>query len=147
MLYAPSEPRCRNPQPAYHGEFYDFEGFVVDPCAIQERVPLWVGGRSLRSLRRAAALADGWCPFAVTPAQAAEWLASEWISLAGFEVVLPPTARLEPIDEPSQAQDILAATEAHGATIVHCAFTHRSLEEYLEKLHALSELHSGLRSP
>jgi probable F420-dependent oxidoreductase len=134
------------PEPAYHGEFYDFEGFVVDPCAVQERVPLWVGGRSLRSLRRAATLADGWCPFAVTPAQAAEWLGQVDLP-TGFEVVLPSTARLEPIAEPSQALGILAATEAAGATIVHCAFTHRSLEEYLEKLHALSELHSGLRSP
>ena len=34
--------------------FYDFEGFVVDPCAVQEHVPIWVGGRTLRSLRRAA---------------------------------------------------------------------------------------------
>jgi alkanesulfonate monooxygenase SsuD/methylene tetrahydromethanopterin reductase-like flavin-dependent oxidoreductase (luciferase family) len=51
------------PEPEYHGEYYDFEGFVIDPCAVQEAVPLWVGGRTLRSLRRAAALADGWCPF------------------------------------------------------------------------------------
>ena len=56
-----------SPEPTYHGEFYDFEGLVVDPCAVQERVPIWVGGRTLRSLRRAAALADGWCPFAVAP--------------------------------------------------------------------------------
>ena len=69
------------------------------PCAMQERVPLWVGGRSLRSLRRAATLADGWCPFAVAPAQAAEWLRPMDIP-AGFEVVLPPTGRLDPIDEP-----------------------------------------------
>src|SRR6201993_3524887 len=62
------------PEPTYHGPFYDFEGMVVDPCAVQERVPIWVGGRTLRSLRRAVALGDGWCPFAVTPAQASEWL-------------------------------------------------------------------------
>ena len=42
------------PEPAYHGDFYDFEGMVVDPCAVQERVPIWTGGRTLRSLRRAA---------------------------------------------------------------------------------------------
>ncbi len=62
------------PEPAYHGEFYAFDGFVVEPCAAQERVPLWVGGRTLRSLRRAVALADGWSPFAVKPAQVEEWL-------------------------------------------------------------------------
>jgi probable F420-dependent oxidoreductase len=133
-------------EPAYHGEFYDFEGFVVDPCAIQDRVPLWVGGRSLRSLRRAATLADGWCPFAVTPAQAAEWLRSMEIP-AGFEVVLAPTARLDPIDEPDRTQEILAETEGYGATIVSCGFRHRSLGEYLDKLEALSNVHAAMHTP
>lgn len=40
-------------QPAYHGEFYSFGGLTVDPCALQPRVPIWVGGRTKRSLRRA----------------------------------------------------------------------------------------------
>jgi probable F420-dependent oxidoreductase len=131
-----------HPQPAYHGEFYDFDGFIVDPCAMQERVPLWVGGRSLRSLRRAATLADGWCPFAVAPAQAAEWLRPMDIP-AGFEVVLPPTGRLDPIDEPGRTQEVLAETAAYGATIVSCSFRHRSIEEYLDKLEALSILHTA----
>jgi probable F420-dependent oxidoreductase len=131
-----------HPQPAYHGEFYDFEGFIVDPCAMQEQVPLWVGGRSLRSLRRAATLADGWCPFAVAPAQAAEWLRTMDLPV-GFEVVLPPTRRLDPIDEPGRTQEILAETAAYGATIVSCSFRHRSIEEYLEKLEALSILHTA----
>lgn len=41
---------------------------------MQERVPIWTGGRTLRSLRRAAEFADGWTPFAVTPSQAEQWL-------------------------------------------------------------------------
>jgi probable F420-dependent oxidoreductase len=132
-------------QPAYHGEFYDFDGFIVDPCAMQERVPLWVGGRSLRSLRRAATLADGWCPFAVAPAQAAEWLRPMDIPV-GFEVVLPPTGRLDPIDEPGRTQEVLAETAAYGATIVSCSFRHRSIEEYLDNLEALSILHTATES-
>jgi probable F420-dependent oxidoreductase len=130
-------------QPAYHGEFYEFEGLVVDPCAVQDQVPLWVGGRSVRSLRRAATLADGWCPFAVPPAQAARWLRGVEIP-ANFEVVLPPTALLDPIAEPSRTQETLAETEAFGATIVNIAFRHRTLEEYLENLHALSEVHAAM---
>jgi len=133
-------------EPVYHGRFHDFEGFVVDPCAMQERVPLWVGGRSVRSLRRAVSLADGWCPFSVVPAQAAEWLRE--IELPNtFDIVLPPTARLEPIDEPQQAEAILAETETFGATIVSCSFTHRSLSEYLEKLEALSTIHAAMNRP
>ena len=85
--------------PEYHGPFYDFEGLVVDPCAVQEHVPIWVGGRTLRSLRRAAALADGWCPFAVAPVQAAEWLQRVDVP-SGFEVVLPPTALSTPSTNP-----------------------------------------------
>jgi hypothetical protein len=132
-------------QPVYHGEFYDFEGFVVDPCAVQDHVPLWVGGRSLRSLRRAADLADGWCPFSLTPAEAAEFLAT--VDLPdGFEVVLPPTARLEPIAEPDRTQEILGETAALGATTISCGFRHRSLDEYLDKLEALSLVHAAMET-
>jgi probable F420-dependent oxidoreductase len=133
-------------EPAYHGEFYDFEGFIVDPCAVQEQVPLWVGGRSLRSLRRAAALADGWCPFAVSPAQATAWLQAVERP-RDFEVVLPPTASLNPIGEPDRTQEILAETAAHGATIVLCGFPHQSIEEYLDKVEALAAVHSAMATP
>ena len=131
-------------EPAYHGEFYDFEGFVVDPCAVQEHVPLWVGGRTLRSLRRGATLADGWCPFTVSPAQAAEWLRTVEIP-AGFDVVLPPTARLDPINEPGRTQEILAETEAYGATIVSVVPARGTLDEYLEYLESLTTITEGSR--
>src|SRR6266511_4721325 len=50
-------------KPEYSGEHYAYDGVVVDPCAVQPRVPIWVGGRTARSLRRAVELADGWAPF------------------------------------------------------------------------------------
>jgi probable F420-dependent oxidoreductase len=129
-----------SPEPRYHGQFYSFEGFVVDPCAVQARVPLWVGGRSLRSLRRAASLADGWCPFDVRPAQADEWLRGEELP-EGFEVLLQPVRRLDPVNNPERTLQTLAETAECGATIVPARFAHRSLAEYLE---ALAELHQGL---
>jgi probable F420-dependent oxidoreductase len=131
------------PEPEYHGEFYDFGGLVIDPCAVQEQVPLWVGGRTLRSLRRAVTLGDGWCPFSVPPAQAAEWLAKVDVP-AGFQVVLPPTSVLEPIAEPARTQEALAESESFGATIVSCGFPSRTLDEYLEKLEALASLHAAM---
>ncbi|WP_445159752.1 LLM class F420-dependent oxidoreductase [Mycobacterium sp. Dal123C01] len=127
------------PEPAYHGEFYSFGGMVVDPCAIQEHVPIWVGGRTLRSLRRAATLADGWAPFSVTLQQAREWL-SRFDLPTGFEVVMAP-ALLDPINEPERTRDILADSAAHGVTNVRAVFTHTSLQHYLENLQALAELH------
>lgn len=126
-------------EPAYHGEFYSFGGVVVDPCAVQQRVPLWVGGRTLRSLRRAATLADGWAPFNVSPQQARDWLGRFELP-PGFEVVLAPPAPLDPIGEPERTRALLAETVAHGATIVSAVFAHRSLEHYLDNLQALAEL-------
>jgi probable F420-dependent oxidoreductase len=128
------------PEPAYHGEFYSFGGMVVDPCAVQEHVPIWIGGRTLRSLRRAATLADGWAPFNVSLQQVRDWLGRFELQ-PGFEVVLPPAALLDPINEPERTRDVLGDTAAHGATIISAVFTHTSLRHYLENLQALAELH------
>ncbi|MGD9619281.1 MAG: TIGR03619 family F420-dependent LLM class oxidoreductase [Mycolicibacterium sp.] len=126
-------------EPEYRGTWYSYGGMVVDPCAVQPHVPIWVGGRTLRSLRRAAAFADGWCPFSVTPAQAEQWLKRVDLP-TGFEVVLPPTQKLDPISEPGQTHDVLAETAAHGATTVVASFAHDSVQEYLDNLQALAEL-------
>ena len=63
----------------------------------------------------------------------------------GFDVVLPPDQRLDPINESPQAQDILAETAARGATIVPGSFAHTSVDEYLDNLQALAELHAAMR--
>lgn len=127
-------------EPAYCGEFYSFDGMVVDPCAVQAHVPIWIGGRTLRSLRRAVTLADGWAPFNVTLQQTREWLGRFELP-TGFEVVLPPPAPLDPMNDPDRTREILADTAAHGATTVTTWFTHKSMQHYVENLHALAELH------
>src|SRR5207253_2742522 len=53
-------------EPSYAGSHYAYDGFVVDPAGVQARVPIWVGGRTVRSLRRAVELADGWAPFGLS---------------------------------------------------------------------------------
>lgn len=129
-------------EPAYAGEFYDFGGLVVDPCAVQERVPIWVGGRTHRSLRRAAALADGWCPFNVTPEQAQAWLQETELP-AGFDVVLGASRPLDPLADPAATEKALAAMAAHGTTILSARVVHHSLAHYLEQLEALSTQHQA----
>lgn len=124
-------------EPAYHGDYYSFEGLVVDPCAVQERVPLWVGGRTLRSLRRAVTLADGWSPFSVSSTTAAGWLDRVDVP-AGFDVVLGPGRPLDPSLEPTATEDRLAVLAADGATIVSAHVVHHSLDHYLEQLEALT---------
>ena len=131
------------PEPAYHGDFYDFEGLVVDPCALQEHLPIWIGGRTLRSLRRAVALADGWCPFSVGGAQAEAWLRQVELP-ADFEVVLPPVAALDPVKEPGRTQEVLGKTAALGATTVSVGGAYDTLAEYLDYIEALAGVHADM---
>jgi probable F420-dependent oxidoreductase len=127
-------------EPAYEGEFYSFGGLTVDPCALQSHMPIWVGGRTKRSLRRALTLADGWCPFAVSVDTAAEWLSSRDVP-DGFEVVLPADRPLDPVGNPEETKQTLEKMAAVGTTTVFAYFRHESFDHYLEQLHALAELH------
>jgi probable F420-dependent oxidoreductase len=127
-------------EPAYEGEYYSFGGLTVDPCALQPHMPIWIGGRTRRSLRRAVTLAEGWCPFNVSTATAAEWLQARELP-AGFEVVLPADGPLDPVGEPALTEDTLQAIATAGTTTLSARFIHHSLEHYLEQIHALAELH------
>ncbi|MGB8387724.1 TIGR03619 family F420-dependent LLM class oxidoreductase [Mycobacterium sp.] len=127
-------------EPAYDGEFYSFGGLTVDPCALQPHMPIWIGGCTKRSLRRAITLADGWCPFNVSIATAAEWLRAHDLP-PGFDVVLPADQPLDPMQAPEATKETLQTLAAAGTTIVSARFIHHSLEHYLEQIHALAELH------
>lgn len=128
-------------EPEYHGEYYSFGGLTIDPCALQPHMPIWIGGRTRRSLRRAVTLADGWCPFNVSIGTAAEWLRA-WELPAGFEVVLPAEKPLDPVGQPALTEDTLHTIAAAGTTTLSARFVHHSLEHYLEQIHALAELHA-----
>ncbi|MBV8295551.1 MAG: LLM class F420-dependent oxidoreductase [Acidimicrobiia bacterium] len=133
-------------EPVYHGEFYDYEGFVVDPWAMQEPVPIWIGGKTARSLRRAVELADGWVPFALTTEQIKDMLAraretEAWQKRdADIEVVLPPPRAVDPLGEPDAARRALEDLAGVGTTIANLTFRTRSPEHYCEQLAAMKEL-------
>jgi hypothetical protein len=61
-------------------------------------------------------------------------------------VVLPPAARLDPVKEPGRTQEVLAETEAAGATIVGVTTSRDSLDAYLDHVEALAEVHAGMGS-
>jgi len=126
-------------EPAYDGEFYSFGGLTVDPCALQSHMPMWIGGRTKRSLRRAVTLAEGWCPYYVSIDTAAQWLQSFELP-AGFEVVMPAEKPLDPVGEPEATREILRTLAAGGTTTLSARFVHHSLAHYLEQIHALAEL-------
>ncbi|MDQ3146782.1 MAG: TIGR03619 family F420-dependent LLM class oxidoreductase [Actinomycetota bacterium] len=133
-------------RPSYRGEHYDFGDVVVDPCAVQAHVPIWVGGRTRRSLRRAATLADGWAPFGLGPDEVVAWLGAarahpSWAERRQeLEVVLRPAAALDPTAEPGAAVDALGALAEAGATIVDVRLVHRSAGHCVEQLEALIRL-------
>ena len=126
-------------EPAYDGEFYSFGDLTVDPCALQPHMPIWIGGRTKRSLRRAVTLADGWCPYYVSMDTAAQWLQSFDLP-TGFDVVMPADKPLDPVGEPESTREILETMAAGGTTILSARFIHHSLAHYLEQIHALVEL-------
>lgn len=132
------------PEPSYSGTHHDFGGFTIDPCAVQEHVPMWVGGRTLRSLRRAVELGDGWTPFAVTGEQVTDWL-GRFDLPDDFDVVLSPGHALDPLDEPQAAIDAIGETADHGATIVRVRFDSRDAAHLAEQVEALAELDHGAR--
>jgi len=127
-------------EPTYDGEFYSFGGLTVDPCALQPHMPIWIGGRTKRSLRRAVTLADGWCPFNVPVDTAADWLQA-WELPDDFEVVLMAEQPLDPLGNPEPTAETLRTMAAAGTTILSAVFIAHSLEHYLEQIHALAELH------
>jgi probable F420-dependent oxidoreductase len=139
-------------EPVYDGEHFSFGGasgtVVVDPCGVQDDVPIWVGGRTPRSLRRAVELGDGWCPFAVGPRRAADWLARAADTEAWHErgrpldVVLGTRRAVDPLGAPDEAAERVAECRDAGATKVSLWFVHQSIDHYLDQLEAMAALAS-----
>jgi probable F420-dependent oxidoreductase len=130
-------------EPEFHGTFYDFSGFVVEPAAKQDRVPLWVGGRTARSLRRAVELGDGWAPFGLRSSEIATMVArargtDTWSNrTAPLEIVLQNEHPLDPIAEPERVAEQVERLAAAGATALNVRFVHHSPAHYREQLGAL----------
>lgn len=99
---------------------------------------MWVGGRSLRSLRRAVALADGWIPFGRSVTEFAAMLAAVRLP-EGFEVALP-CGPLDPGGAPDDTVRRMTALRDAGATSATCAIVADSGTHYRDQLHALRAL-------
>ncbi len=125
--------------PSYHGEHYSFEGFVVEPHAAQARVPLWIGGRTQRSLRRAVEHGDGWVPFGLSMDELATMVAKSDIP-AGLDVVLNPGRALDPLDSPDKTRRAIDRAGAAGATLLGVNLRADNVDHYCEQLAALHEL-------
>jgi len=133
-------------EPSYEGSTYRFRDFVVDPAGVQRPVPIWIGGRTGRSLRRAVELADAWAPFALQPDDVARLLAAARTTDAWqrrsqpLDVILQPVPPLDPIDARDAAAETLDAHRAAGATALAVRLRHRSPTHFVEQLEALRGL-------
>jgi len=137
-------------EPAYEGDHYRYDGFVVDPWSRQEQVPIWVGGRTARSLRRAVELADGWTPFGLAPDALRSMLVRARGSAAWqrrttpLDIVLSPERALDPVGDPEGARRLAGELVDVGATLLNLRFVSHSLVHYREQLDAMSDLGSRL---
>lgn len=132
--------------PAYTGPHYEFSDFIIDPCAIQQDMPIWIGGRSARSLRRAVELGDGWSPFGLGLPEMREMIARAkeqpaWNTRAKpLELSLRHEGQLDPIGEPDLSAERIAAVFEAGGTMMHVGMASRSASHYVEQLEALAVL-------
>lgn len=132
-------------EPAYQGSFFGYSGMTVQPHALQRRVPIWVGGRSRASLRRALRLGDGWMPFGLAPAQIRDMLRHETVP-SGFEVILGTGGALDPTGDNAAARNRLTELAAAGATVISCSLAASSAAHYCQQVIRLAELATVLGS-
>ncbi len=133
-------------EPTYAGTHFEYSGFVVEPSGLQPRVPIWVGGRTRRSLRRALELGDGWIPFglalddlrAVLDAPAT--VAARRARPGPSRSCSPPSRRSTPSADPGDAAHTVRAYGDVGATGLSLRFRHDSQAHYVEQLEAMVEV-------
>lgn len=135
-------------EPEYDGSHYAFRDFVVDPPGVQTDVPIWIGGRSARSLRRAVELADGWAPFALSADDVARLLeqakqTDAWEERGQpLDVVLQSGRPLDPLEDADGVRHVLDRLRTAGATGLAARFVHHSPDHYCDQLAGLRTLTS-----
>jgi probable F420-dependent oxidoreductase len=131
--------------PSYDGPFYGYDGVVVDPT-VRTGTPIWVGGRTRRSLRRAVELADGWVPFGLALDEIDTMLrevAPPDVRPDGFEVGVWPVRLLDPVAEQARVAELIADHAARGVTMLNVRLAHESVAHLLEQLEAMASLVVG----
>lgn len=131
--------------PTHHGDHFAYEGMVVDPLPHQTRVPIWVGGRTARSLRRAVEHADGWTPFGLSADEVERMLADARTTDAWaqrerpLDVVLWPEGADDPIRRPDDIRRAADRYAEAGATQLNWRLQSGSPAHHADQLAALIE--------
>jgi probable F420-dependent oxidoreductase len=136
--------------PSYAGTHYRYSGLLVEPSGIDRHLPIWVGGRTRRSLRRARELGDGWIPFGLSHAELKAMLDERGPAGDGtgrFDIVLAPEPALDPVGDPEAAATTVDSYAELGATALNLRFRHRSRDHYMEQMAAMVEVTAGTSGP
>lgn len=129
-------------EPSFAGDNYCFDDFLVDPHGIQERIPMWVGGRTARSLRRAVEHGDGWVPFGLRRSELAAMISrardtDAWQERdADLEILLEPRPPIDPIGDPRESAARMRAVLDVGGTGLNLRLVHHSRAHYIEQIEA-----------
>ena len=143
---APSAPRGGGTSRATTVRTGPFDDVVVDPSGVQEHLPIWVGGRTMPSLRRAVELGDAWVPFIIGPDEVRAMLdrvrdTPAWTSGAPLDVALWPEPVLDPhVETPTGSSSRRTSHLELGATILNYRFPSRSVAHHLEQMEALTRI-------
>ncbi len=133
-------------RPVYSGTYYRWSDVVVEPCAVQQHLPVWVGGRSARSLRRAVELGDGWSPFGLAPSEIGSLVTAARSTDAWeardlpLDLVLQSRRAFDPGGDPDATRTEVDALVGAGATALALRLVHHSPEHYIEQMATMVEL-------
>jgi probable F420-dependent oxidoreductase len=140
--------------PEYHGSHYDFSDFIVEPSGVNPTLPIWVGGRTRRSYRRALALGDAWMPFGLKIDQLTDLLAEDQFQKARdkyadihgepLAMVFAPEPPVDPLGDPKGTTASLESYVAIGATGFSLRFDHNSMAHYVEQMEAMVKVAADL---
>jgi hypothetical protein len=109
-------------------------------------MPIWLGGRTPRSLRRALLYGDGWDPFGLSLERIEALLSPvrrspEWQSRDTFALVLAAEQLIDVSTPPAIADtiDLLARYERLDTTHMNLQFRSQTLSQLLEQLAVFAE--------
>jgi probable F420-dependent oxidoreductase len=138
--------------PEYSGTHFHFSGFVVEPSGLPRPLDVWVGGRTVRSLRRAAEFGEGWMPFRLTLEELRAFFDRPQVRkiLAArkrpLDLILAPEPPIDPLGHPEETVEFLRSYQAIGATGFSLRFRQYSPTHFVEQLEATMALVPQLAS-
>lgn len=133
-------------EPEYDGTHFHIRDVVVDPNAPRTGLPIWVGGRTRRSLRRAIELGDAWMPFLLEPDEIRAMVAwgrtlPAWEAREqALDLVLWPEPVLDPLTDPDRVRRQADEFVTLGTTVLNYRFRSDSLAHHLEQMEALTRI-------